>query len=84
MAVTLARAQGKPVCIAGGRHAMGGQQFANGAVLLDTRPMRRILSLDAARGVVEVEAGIQWPELIEGLIAMQASRPQPWGIWRSS
>ncbi len=84
-ALAAARAAGKPVCVAGGRHAMGGQQFAEGAVLIDTRPMRRILGLDAERGVVEVEAGIQWPELINGLIAMQGGRApaqgrQAWGI----
>ena len=50
---------------------MGGQQFASGAVLLDIRPMNRSSALDAERGVVEAEAGIQWPELVDGLIAMQ-------------
>jgi FAD/FMN-containing dehydrogenase len=75
-----ARAQGKPVCIAGGRHAMGGQQFAEGAVLLDTRRMRKIVRLDAERGIVEAEAGIQWPELVEGLLAMQRGRSAPWAI----
>ena len=79
-ALLSARAQGKPVCIAGGRHAMGGQQFAGDAVLLDIRPMRRIVGLDAEHGIVEAEAGIQWPELIEGLIAMQAGQPAAWGI----
>ena len=59
---------------------MGGQQFASGAVLLDTRPMKRILGLDTERGVVEVEAGIQWPELVDGLIAMQQGAARPWGI----
>jgi FAD/FMN-containing dehydrogenase len=79
-ALAAARAQGKPVCVAGGRHAMGGQQFAGDAVLLDVRPMRRIVGLDAEHGVVEAEAGIQWPELIERLIAMQAGQPAAWGI----
>jgi FAD/FMN-containing dehydrogenase len=79
-ALAAARAQGKPVCIAGGRHAMGGQQFAGDAVLLDIRPMRRIVGLDAEHGIVEAEAGIQWPELIERLIAMQAGQPAAWGI----
>jgi FAD/FMN-containing dehydrogenase len=79
-ALAASRAEGKPVCVAGGRHAMGGQQFATGAVLLDTRPMRRIVGLDAERGVVEAEAGIQWPELVHGLIAMQQGRPPGWGI----
>lgn len=79
-ALAAARAAGKPVSVAGGRHAMGGQQFADGAVLIDTRPMRRIIALDVERGVVEAEAGIQWPELIDGLIAMQQGRAPAWGI----
>jgi FAD/FMN-containing dehydrogenase len=61
-ALAAARESGKAVSIAGGRHAMGGQQFAKDAVLIDTREMRRILSLDEQRGVAEVEAGIEWPE----------------------
>src|SRR5438309_12091720 len=36
-AIQAAAGEGKAVCIAGGRHAMGGQQFASGAVLVDTR-----------------------------------------------
>jgi FAD/FMN-containing dehydrogenase len=79
-ALAAARAAGRPVAVAGGRHAMGGQQFAAGAVLLDMRPMRRIIALDAERGVVDAEAGIQWPELIDGLIAMQHGQAAPWGI----
>jgi FAD/FMN-containing dehydrogenase len=75
-----AHAEGKPVCIAGGRHAMGGQQFATGAILIDTRSMNRIVALDTERGIVEAEAGIQWPELVDGLIKMQAGSPSPWGI----
>jgi FAD/FMN-containing dehydrogenase len=62
-----ARHAGKPVSIAGGRHAMGGQQFCSGGVLLDTRPLSRVLSLDEERGLVEVEAGIHWPALIDAL-----------------
>jgi FAD/FMN-containing dehydrogenase len=82
LAATLkaARQEGKPVCIAGGRHAMGGQQFARDAVLLDMRRLNRILRLDSERGIVEAEAGIQWPELIDGLLDMQQGQPQPWGI----
>jgi FAD/FMN-containing dehydrogenase len=79
-ALSAARAEGKPLCVAGGRHAMGGQQFATDAVLLDTRPMQRIIGLDIERGVVEAEAGIQWPELVYGLIAMQQGRTLAWGI----
>lgn len=56
-----------PVAICGGRHAMGGQQFAADAILLDMRHMRRVLAFDAAAGLVEAEAGIEWPELIDYL-----------------
>jgi FAD/FMN-containing dehydrogenase len=79
-ALAAARAEGRPVCVAGGRHAMGGQQFATGAVLIDMRPMNRIIALDAERGIIEAEAGIQWPELVHGLIAMQQGRASIWGI----
>src|SRR5215471_10380916 len=78
--IAAARREGKPVCIAGGRHAMGGQQFATGAVLVDMRSMNRIIALDAERGIVDVEAGIEWPQLVHGLIALQAGQPLAWGI----
>src|SRR5215216_2872565 len=61
---TLIRSTRGPVCTAGGRHAMGGQQFATDATLLDMNGMRRVLGFDRERGTVDVEAGIQWPELI--------------------
>ncbi|MFL5612852.1 MAG: FAD-binding oxidoreductase [Gemmatimonadaceae bacterium] len=68
------------ICIAGGRHAMGGQQFAEGGTLLDTRAFDRIISLDTERGLVEVESGIQWPALMRGLAALQAESPRRWTI----
>ncbi len=73
-AMDLARSSGRPVSIAGGRHAMGGQQFRAGGVVLDTRPMSRVLSIDEERGLVEVEAGIQWPALVDAL------EDTPWAI----
>lgn len=63
-----------PVCIAGGRHAMGGQQFASNTTLLDMNGMTRILGIDRANGIVEVEAGVQWPEIVKAL------RETPWAI----
>jgi FAD/FMN-containing dehydrogenase len=63
-----------PVCIAGGRHAMGGQQFATDATLLDLNGLNRVLGIDEAAGIIDVEAGIQWPELIAAL------RQSKWGI----
>jgi FAD/FMN-containing dehydrogenase len=79
-AVRIARAQGRGVCIAGGRHAMGSQQFLSGGDLIDTRRLDRVLSFDADRGLVEVEAGIQWPALIDYLLQAQAGRSGQWGI----
>ncbi len=81
--VRQARAEGVAVSIAGGRHAMGGQQFGTGTILLDMSSMRRILDLDPEHGLLEVEAGILWPELINGCLALQASqngRSPVWGI----
>ncbi len=62
-AVARARELGLPLAVSGGKHAMGGQQFCAGGLLLDTRGASRVLGLDAERGMIEVEAGIQWPEL---------------------
>ena len=68
------------IAIAGGRHAMGGQQFCSGGLLLDTRGMNRVLEFDSELGTLEVEAGIQWPEVIAYLTEKQAGSERPWGI----
>jgi len=79
-AVRGARAEGVPLSVAGGRHAMGGQQFGTDAVLLDTRPLSRILHFDPETGRLEAEAGILWPELIDGYLDLQKDSTRPWGI----
>ena len=79
-AVRSARREGLAVSVAGGRHAMGGQQFGTDTVLLDTRPLRRVLRFDPAAGLLEAEAGILWPELIDGYLEIQKDSPQAWGI----
>ena len=79
-ALRLARACGVPVCIAGGRQAMGGQQFARGGLLLDTTGFDRVRSFDAERGLITVEAGIQWPALMDWLAAEQPDDGPAWGI----
>jgi len=70
----LIRSTRGPVCTAGGRHAMGGQQFASDTTLIDMNAMRRVLGFDRENGIIDVEAGIQWPEL------MTATRDSKWGI----
>ena len=79
-AVRGARRQGLPVCVGGGRHAMGGQAFAEDGLLVDTRGLYRIGRLDARASTVEVEAGIQWPSLIEGLARAQERAAEPLAI----
>ena len=79
-AVREARVAGKAVSIAGGRHAMGGQQFGAGTFFLDTRRMNQVLDLDLERGTLEVQAGAFWPEVIEAYLRRQEGRPRQWGI----
>ena len=75
-----ARRRGLSVAIAGGRHAMGGQQFLAGGCVLDMRGLNRILQFDRERGLITVEAGITWPELMRGYLSMQAGQQHQWGI----
>ncbi len=79
-AVSRAAAAGRAVCIAGGRHAMGAQQFGSDTVMLDTTKLNRVRSFDHVSGIVEVEAGIQWPALIDHLLKAQAGQARQWGI----
>ena len=78
--VRSAAAEEKSVAIAGGRHAMGGQQFCSDGVLLDTRRLAQVLEFDPDAGTLEVEAGIQWPGVIDYLATTQAAREPQWGI----
>jgi FAD/FMN-containing dehydrogenase len=79
-AVNTARARGLPVSIAGGRHAMGGQQFCAGGVLLDTRKLDRVLDFDRERGLLELEAGAQWPAVLAYLQRHQLDGRAAWAI----
>jgi FAD/FMN-containing dehydrogenase len=78
--VRTAAATGQQISIAGGRHAMGGQQFGTGTLLLDTRRLSRVLDLDAEQGLVTVEAGIDWPQLVTHLLWAGGNQPRQWGI----
>jgi FAD/FMN-containing dehydrogenase len=79
-AIAKARVSGMTVSIAGGRHSMGGQQFGEHGLLIDTRSLNRVLAFDTERGVIDVEAGIQWPALVEYLDFVQPGREGDWGI----
>ena len=79
-ALRRAETAGQAVSIAGGRHAMGAQQFAEGSIMLDLTSLNRVRSFDRARGVVDVEAGIMWPALVDDLLRAQEGRARQWGI----
>lgn len=80
--VRSARAFGAQISVCGGRHAMGGQQFGTDTWLLDLSRHAAIRSFDPVHGLITADAGIQWPELIAGYLALQAALPAGprWGI----
>ena len=55
------------ISIGGGRYSMGGQVAAPDSLHLDMRRMNRVLTLDPARRVVRVQAGISWRDLQEAI-----------------
>jgi len=61
-AILQARGDGLAVSTSGSRHSMGGQQFGAGMVLLDTRDLNRVGTLDPGSQTIEAEAGIEWPD----------------------
>jgi FAD/FMN-containing dehydrogenase len=78
--VRMARKRGQAISVAGGRHAMGGQQFGSDTVLIDIRKLNRVLQFDRERGIIGVESGIEWPELMDRYLAAQTGDRKPWGI----
>src|SRR3981081_2171585 len=79
-AMKLARTEKRALCIAGGRHAMGTQQFATDGVLLDIRKMNKVLAFDTEHGLIEMESGMQWPQLLEHLAAARFSGEKQWAF----
>ena len=69
-----------PISVSGCRHSMGGQQFATDSICIDTRSLDRVISFDRERGLIEAEAGIQWPKLIRTYLDAQAGSAKQWGI----
>lgn len=78
--VRSARKNKKTISVAGGRHAMGGQQFGTDTILLDIRKLNHTIHLDRERGILTVESGIEWPQLIDQYLAMQSGSGVQWGI----
>src|SRR6266487_3441334 len=72
--------KGLPISLSGCRHSMGGQQFATDSICIDTRSLDRVISFDQEHGLIETEAGIQWPKLIRTYLAAQGDSAKQWGI----
>src|SRR6266436_2775052 len=72
--------KGVPISVSGCRHSMGGQQFGTDSICIDTRSLDRVISFDQEHGLIEVEAGIQWPKFIRTYLDAQASKAKQWGI----
>jgi FAD/FMN-containing dehydrogenase len=68
------------ISVSGCRHSMGGQQFATDSICIDTRELDRVISFDRERGLLEAEAGIQWPKLIRAYLDGQTDKTKRWGI----
>src|SRR4030095_10244704 len=66
--------------VCGSCHAMGGQQFAADGWLLNMRGMNRVIDFDRQRGVIHVQAGITWPDLIRQYVVAQRDGDSAWGI----
>ncbi len=78
--LAVAAKDNRAVSVAGGRHAMGGQQFGIDTLHIDLTGMSRVLNFDREKGQIEVEAGIQWPELLSYLHKEQMGQTPEWTI----
>lgn len=78
--VRAAAAAGAQLSICGGRHAMGGQQYGTDTWLVDMCDHAAVHSLDEKTGVLVADAGILWPDLIQGCAMLHPPGSQAWGI----
>lgn len=71
---------GQHVAVAGARHAMGGQQFAEGGWLLDCGAMDGIHGFDTERGLLCCGAGIRWPAVQRFLAGHRDAQGAGWAL----
>jgi FAD/FMN-containing dehydrogenase len=81
-AILAARRDGLFVSISGSRHSMGGQQFGTGMVLLDMRGLNRVMAFNPSARTIEVETGVEWPELLSELARKQVGSDSRLGIFQ--
>ena len=75
-----ARREGRAVSVGGARYAMGAQAFGTDTLHIDTSELKRVLSSDAERGLLRIEAGVLWPELVAATHRLGSPHPGGWGI----
>lgn len=78
--VKKAKKKHRAISISGGRHAMGGQQFGEKTTHISMKKMNRVIRLDPNTGVIRVQAGIEWPALIDYLLKNQKPEDTQWSI----
>ena len=50
---------GYSISVAGGRHAMGGQQFGAGTIHFDMSGFNQVNCIDLEKGIADVQSGIE-------------------------
>lgn len=78
--LAFAERNGLSVAVAGGRHAMGGQQFCSGGMLLDMSHCDAIHAFDEDTGLLTVGAGIKWPAIHAFLAGQKSVKGRQWAI----
>jgi FAD/FMN-containing dehydrogenase len=75
-----ARAQRTAISIAGGRHAMGSQQFGTDTILVDMTGLNGLTAFDDERHLIEVSGGAFWPAIMDEYLRRQSGQVRQWGI----
>ena len=80
LAIREARHEQRAVSMAGGRHAQGGQQFGTDTIHLTRAASTRYSPSMPSGAFVDIEGGIQWPDLIDYLHQSQKGSSRVWTI----
>jgi FAD/FMN-containing dehydrogenase len=75
-----AKAKRMAISIAGGRHAMGSQQFGTDTILVDMTGLNGLTAFDAERHLIEVSGGAFWPAIMDEYLRRQSGQALQWGI----
>ncbi len=66
--------------IAGGRHSMGGQQFLTDGTLLDTSKLNAVVNFSPKAGLITVQSGMLWADLVSALLLLNREHNCHWSI----